>query len=106
MIKRTLKTDLRLKNGKVIPKGTEAIISWPQRRIAPRLEIKGRQNGITMGNRSLHKYFSGFRACPSVSTMKKWANDGMAQSVLGSKVELDGRDSLGSPSWILVEGLI
>ena len=48
---------------------------------------------------------SAFRA-PTFATMEKWVNDGVARSVLGKRVEPDGHDENGSPSWLLVLGLI
>jgi len=48
---------------------------------------------------------SAFRA-PSVSTLEKWSNDGVCKSVLGKRVEPDGEDENGSPSWLLALGLI
>ncbi len=48
---------------------------------------------------------SAFRA-PTVATMERWSNDGVARSVLGKLVEPDGHDEHGSPSWLLALGLI
>ena len=48
---------------------------------------------------------SAFRA-PTVATTEKWVNDAVARSVLGKRVEPDGHDENGSPSWLLVLGLI
>jgi hypothetical protein len=43
---------------------------------------------------------------PSLSTMEKWSDDGIARSVQGQKVEPDGFDGDGFPSWMLVVGII
>lgn len=43
---------------------------------------------------------------PTFKTATKWMNDGVARSVFGKKVEPDGYDSDGSPSWLIVMGLI
>lgn len=48
---------------------------------------------------------SAFRA-PSVAKLEKWSNDGVCLSVLGKRVEPDGEDEHGSPSWLLALGLI
>lgn len=48
---------------------------------------------------------SAFRA-PNVKTMEKWSFDGIAKSIGGKKVEPDGYDENGLPSWFLVLGLI
>jgi hypothetical protein len=54
---------------------------------------------------SLPRYFSKFKE-PSIKTMGNWSNDGVAKSMLGHRVEPDGYDSEGSPSWLLVAGII
>lgn len=48
---------------------------------------------------------SAFRA-PSVATMEKWSSDGVAKSIGGKKVEPDGYDENGLPSWFIILGLI
>ena len=50
--------------------------------------------------------FTSVLKAPSIKTMEKWSFDGVAKSVLGAKVEPDGVDSLGSPSWLLALGMI
>lgn len=48
---------------------------------------------------------SAFKA-PSIRTLEKWSNDGVAKSIGGKRVELDGHDENGLPSWMLVMGII
>ena len=48
---------------------------------------------------------SAFRE-PSLKKLENWSNDGVCQSVLGERVEPDGWDSYGSPSWLLALGMI
>ena len=43
---------------------------------------------------------------PSVKTMERWMNDGVARAVDGCKVEPDGSCPHGSRSWLLELGLI
>ncbi len=52
------------------------------------------------------KMFRMFFVEPSVRTLKKWSSDGIAKSVTGHRVEPDGYGPDGSPSWLLVFGLI
>ena len=52
------------------------------------------------------KFLAGFRKCPTLRTLERWSNDGIARSVLNQKVEPDGWDQFGSPSWLLVYGII
>jgi hypothetical protein len=53
-----------------------------------------------------HKYLEGFRKPPTMKTLNKWSWDGIARSVLNQKVEPDGWDCFGSPSYLLVYGII
>jgi len=43
---------------------------------------------------------------PTIKTLEKWQSDSIANSIVGEKVELDGYDQYGFPSWVLYMGLI
>ncbi len=43
---------------------------------------------------------------PSIKTMEKWMNDGIARATDGCRVEPDGICSHGKKSWLLILGLI
>ena len=43
---------------------------------------------------------------PTIATLTKWSNDGVAKAVDGCRVEPDGTCQHGKPSWILAMGLI
>lgn len=43
---------------------------------------------------------------PSVATMTKWSNDGIAKATDGCKVEPDGTCPHGNPSWLLKLGYV
>lgn len=43
---------------------------------------------------------------PSVATMERWLNDGIARATDGCKVEPDGYCQHGKPSWLIRLGLI
>lgn len=47
-----------------------------------------------------------FQRPPSMSTLMRWSNDGIGLTVLGNRVEPDGYDHTGAPSWELVLGII
>ena len=56
---------------------------------------------------NLHKYFgSRFKKMPSISQLQKQELDGVCSTVNGKRVEPDGIDEFGAPSWLLVLGLI
>ena len=43
---------------------------------------------------------------PSVKTMEKWMDTGVAKATDGCKVEPDGHCEHGKPSWLILLGLI
>ena len=43
---------------------------------------------------------------PSLKTLEKCNNDGWCKSIFGKRVEPDGHDEYGSPSWLLLIGVI
>lgn len=56
--------------------------------------------------RYAHTKFTGFTSEPSLNTMEKWMDNGIARSITGKKVEPDGFGPDGSPSWLLILGMI
>lgn len=48
----------------------------------------------------------GFPKPPSMATIERWSNDGVAKSIDGHRVELDGYSPDGAPSWGLVMGIV
>jgi hypothetical protein len=48
---------------------------------------------------------SAFKA-PSMSSLERWSYDSVCKTPTGKRVEPDGHGSDGSPSWLLVFGLI
>lgn len=50
--------------------------------------------------------FDAFFKAPSVRTLEKWSDDGVAKSVTGKRCEPDGYGDDGSPSWLLALGYI
>ena len=100
--------EIKFKNGLVIPVGTSVNVIFKDGGTV--CELSGGSAGgipVTVKLRcaSLPRYFSKFKA-PSLKTMEKWSDDGVAKSMLGNKVEPDGYDDQGSPSWMLVAGII
>ncbi len=46
------------------------------------------------------------KSLPSLATLERWGNDCMCETVTGDEVEPDGVGPDGSPSWLLVLGMI
>lgn len=53
-----------------------------------------------------HNWLRGFRKCPSINTLQKQDSNGIVSTVTGKRVEPDGFSYDGSPSWMLVIGII
>ncbi len=93
----TLKT-LKLKDMTEIPKGAK-------------LEFLGASDMVTVGRfsfagRELKLRYRAIIKNPSMRTMEKWSDDGIAKSVFGNKCEPDGYGEHGEPSWLLAIGII
>lgn len=43
---------------------------------------------------------------PSLATMEKWSDDGIARTLMGERIEPDGTGKDGCPSWFLHYGVI
>lgn len=61
---------------------------------------------IIVRSDSCYDKLEGFTKEPSMRTLKRWVDDGIAKSIRGKRVEPDGYDSEGFPSWLLVLGII
>ena len=109
--KSTVKTEINFRNLSTkeitltIPK--DSCIEW---RFIPdndaRIEIKFEDKVKTLSLISASKKLTGFTAEPTLNTMSRWIDDGIARSVTGKRVEPDGHGDDGSPSWLLVLGFI
>jgi hypothetical protein len=100
MFMKTIHTakDLSLKDGTIIPKGT--VLDW-----------KGPGKMETVGlfdyrGRELKMRYRSVIQTPSMDELEEWSNDGICESVFGERVEPDGHDEDGAPSWLLAMGMI
>ena len=100
------KIDMKLKNGTVIPAGTVCTLEFDKSNPAICLITPtGFPQFRGLATR-LPKYFAGI-SVPSLRTIQKWEFDfGICKSIFGARVEPDGWDSDGSPSWMLALRLI
>lgn len=102
-----LKRDIWLKSGEIVPQGSKATVEFdPDRASLAILKVEGRNEPVKVSTINLHEYFAGFGMPPSRATLAKWVHDGIAKSVAGQRVEPDGWDSKGTPSWLIVLGFI
>ena len=89
------KNTLTLKTGGTIPKGTQ-IVAW---------NVGGRPNLCEVAGGYKVRVTSCLKM-PSIKTLEKWCDEGIAKTPSGKRVEPDGYGNDGSPSWLLVAGLI
>lgn len=93
-----------------IPAGTKLEIFFSEKNHAKAVFIHdGIRRGLLVSN--LHatvKATNGvkFRKPPGLATLERQSNDGVCMTVTGHKVEPDGFGPDGSPSWLLVMGVI
>jgi len=102
----TLKREVKLKDGTVLPKGAQGSLRFNAN--APRVvtvDFDTRPN-TNLGVAGLYENFGRpFMKVPSMSSLSRMA-DGLSKSVTGKTVEPDGYGPDGSPSWLLVLGMI
>lgn len=102
----TTKRDLTYKKANVVvPKGTavelefregqpdRAYFEYEGTKLVTRLEVA-------------HSSFSGIAKPPTIGRLQKLSDDGLSITPTGKRVEPDGYGPDGSPSWLLVMGLI
>lgn len=99
--------DIRLKSGKVIPKGTpvEEIKHIGPTFMKSDVRFRGFKP-LYLPTALLANYVTGFKKPPKSAALEKMVFDGIAKSITGKRVEPDGIASDGSPSWLLVLGYI
>lgn len=87
-----------------IPKGTEITVVWGENG-KPTITIPSlKSEPFSLGNKFLIKILG--KKVPSLTTLERWSDDGVAKTILGTKTEPDGYGNYGEPSWLLVMGLI
>lgn len=96
MIHRTEKS-FKLKTGEIVPAGMPVTFDSTQNQLC-----------FVQGTRETPykvRIIAAFTP-PSLEELEEQSNDGVCDSVLGERVEPDGTDEFGSPSWLLVLGMI
>lgn len=89
--------DIKLKDGSTLPKGLPVTFIQD---IPSRCLVQGERPEPYRVRIS-----SAFKT-PSMASLEKWSMDSICKSVAGKRVEPDGWDDVGSPSWLLALGLI
>ena len=98
------------KSGVTIPAGTNLNLSFLEKNHTQAvIEFNGKRFGLRIANlHSTVKSTDGvkFGKCPSLPKLEKMSNDGVCTTVTGHRTEPDGTGPDGSPSWLLVMGVI
>ena len=84
-----------LKSGRIVTSGTE-VVEWGYKGIPTMCRL---ECGAIVRIRSAFKP-------PRFETLERWMIDGVARSVGSKRVEPDGVDDEGSPSWLIALGMI
>jgi hypothetical protein len=104
----TTKRDLNASNASIhIPSGTEVNTYFSEKN--PSFIYVESPDGKLLATRAQNASitFTGkFTKAPSINTMMKWSDEGVARTITGHRTEPDGTGPDGSPSWLLVLGCI
>jgi hypothetical protein len=102
----TTKREIRFKSGLVIPFGTSFECFFnPERNDRVFFQYEGVTKSLRL--ETSHKYLTGFSKPPSINTLEKWdSENGVCKTPTGFRTEPDGYGPDGSPSWLLVLGMI
>ena len=89
-----------------ITAGSRVHVDFSPRTFAGKMWVT--YNGETKMSRCVTaaNWLKGFRKPPTIKTLQKYSWDGIAKTVTGCKTEPDGYGPDGSPSWMLVVGII
>lgn len=102
----TFKRDVKLKDGSVIPAGTEATVTYDGKSTLGYVQTMLRPEPFRISIRSLTVLLNGYPKMPGLSRLEKMSDEGVATTPTGKRVEPDGFGPDGSPSWMLVAGVI
>ena len=106
MITKTTTAELKLKDGTIYPVGTVFELNWNREKHYSITFATNNGREVKLSTLRLHRYFNVPKP-PTLKTLEKWEFDsGTCKTVLGKKTEPDGTDEYGSPSWMLVMGVI
>ena len=85
-----------------IPIGTTLQLAWEKDRPTS-FFINWAERKLFLSNNSLPKF--GVKL-PGMRSLEKWGMDSVCKSIGGKRVEPDGWDENGTPSWLLAMGLM
>jgi hypothetical protein len=106
-----LKKDMKMRDGTIIPMGTKIQMVFvrksqngPYAIKITKMDSNIKPTPILVSAKS--PSIMAINAMPSMKSLEHWVSEGFAKTVTGKKVEPDGYGPDGSPSWLLVLGMI
>ena len=104
----TLNRDIRTKSGTEFKSGERVSVSWQQGKPSYTFieSVDNPGNKLVISTANVGKTLHGYPKAPGIKALEKWSDDGVAKSILGNRVEPDGWDHEGSPSWLLALSMI
>jgi hypothetical protein len=105
-ILRDLKTKADAKNPRpTITEGTVCDVRFyvHENKVTDMMEIKA-PNGAVWNLSTRHGILY-FKKMPSMAKIEQWCSDSVCTTPLGNRVEPDGYDHHGCPSWLLILGM-
>jgi hypothetical protein len=96
---------VKLKSGTVIAKDAVAQVKYNESVIAD-VTVEGVEKPVKISVEALTRLLDGYPKMPSLSRLEKMSSDGIATTPTGKRTEPDGYGDDGSPSWLLVAGVI
>lgn len=100
-------TALSLKNrrtGETVEIPAGAVISWKAGKAIATWIVDGSATERPIGALSAARGLEIEQ--PDLDQLSEWVHDGVCDSILGERVEPDGIDEHGSPSWLLAMGML
>lgn len=88
-----------------IPQGTQIEVHFSET-VPTRLFLKHGDRLLRIRLADAHKAVTGIGKMPSLRTLERYSMDGVAKTPTGHRTEPDGYGPDGSPSWLLVMGVI
>lgn len=99
----SVKKDISLKSGVVIPAGTKVRCEFlPEFTSTFRVFSDIAEKPLRMPYTAASNYLNGFKKEPSMAALEKYSNDGICPTPLGARVEPDGYGPHGEPSWMII----
>jgi hypothetical protein len=104
---KTLVRDLKLGDGMTIPMGTKVeSVTFDGQTTVALVALEGRTFPVRIHCARLGGLVSGFKKVPGLKALEGYSDKGICPTITGQKVEPDGFGSDGSPSWLLIAGVL